>query len=69
MCPRGTTDDSLLRVHHIFLPRVNHISSQNIWHSCGGGITVAIAYEKIVLKYYLHNQYEICRSHNVQLLR
>jgi hypothetical protein len=42
MCPRGTFDDSLLRVHHVFLPGVSRISSQNIWHSCGGSIAIAI---------------------------
>jgi hypothetical protein len=38
MRPRGAFDDSLLRVHHVFLPGVGRISSQNIWHSYGGGI-------------------------------
>ena len=44
MHPPGAFDDSLLRAHHVFLPEVNHISSQNIWHSCGAGIAVAITY-------------------------
>jgi hypothetical protein len=42
--PWDAFDDSLLRVHHIFLPEVDHISSQNIWHSYGGAIAVAINY-------------------------
>jgi hypothetical protein len=44
MSPQHAFDDSSLRVRHVFLPGVSHISSQNIWYSCGGGIAVAISY-------------------------